>query len=205
MKAVLSSHNKKKIPELQRMLSAKIPTIELCLLDDVGIYDEPEETGSTFEENALLKARFGAIPGYYSFADDSGLEVDALDGRPGVYSARYAGEPCNDENNNRLLLSELEGIPAGKRTGRYVSVIACVTPSGEELLVRGTCEGEILFAPQGNGGFGYDPLFFVPELNKTFAEVTPEEKDAISHRGNAIRAFLDRYSDKIVEVTNADE
>ena len=205
MKAVLSSHNKKKIPELQRMLSERIPTIELCSLDDVGIYGEPEETGSTFEENALLKARFGAIPGYYSFADDSGLEVDALDGRPGVFSARYAGEPCNDENNNRLLLSELDGVPAERRTGRYVSVIACITPDGEELFVRGTCEGEILFAPRGNGGFGYDPLFFVPELNKTFAEVSAEEKDAISHRGNAIRAFLARYADKIVEVTNADE
>lgn len=205
MKAVLSSHNKKKIPEMQRMLSERIPTIELCLLDDIGIHDEPEETGETFEENALLKARFGAVPGYYSFADDSGLEVDALGGRPGVYSARYAGEPCNDENNNRLLLSELEGVSAERRTARYVSVIACVTPSGEELLVRGTCEGEILFSPRGTGGFGYDPLFFVPELNKTFAEVTPEEKDAISHRGNAIRAFLAQYADKIVEVPNADE
>ncbi len=205
MKAVLSSRNRKKIVELERMLRERIPTIELYSLDDVNISGEAEETGETFEENALIKARFGALRGYYAFADDSGLEVDALDGRPGVYSARYAGEPCNDENNNALLLSELKDVPAERRTGRYVSVIACITPSGEELLVRGTCEGEILFSPQGSGGFGYDPLFYVPVLNKTFAEVTPEEKDAVSHRGNAIRMFLDQYAERIVEVFDADK
>ena len=205
MKAVLSSRNRKKIIELERMLRERIPTIELYSLDDVGISGEAEETGETFEENALIKARFGALPGYYAFADDSGLEVDALGGRPGVYSARYAGEPCNDANNNRRLLSELSDVPKEGRTGRYVSVIACITPSGEELSVRGTCEGEILFSPKGNGGFGYDPLFYVPVLDKTFAEVTAEEKDAVSHRGNAVRAFLDLYADRIVEVIDAEE
>lgn len=205
MKAVLSSRNRKKIAELQRLLREKIPTIELYSLDDVGIEGDAVETGETFEENALIKAHFGARPGYYAFADDSGLEVDALDGRPGVYSARYAGEPCNDQNNNDLLLSELADVPREKRTGRYVSVIACVTPSGEEFFVRGTCEGEILFSPRGTGGFGYDPLFFVPLLNKTFAEVTAEEKDAVSHRGNAIRLFLEKYADKIVEVSDVDQ
>ncbi|MBO7762935.1 MAG: RdgB/HAM1 family non-canonical purine NTP pyrophosphatase [Clostridia bacterium] len=205
MKAVLSSRNKKKLLELQRILSERIPTIELYLLDDVGISGDAEETGETFEENALIKARFGAIPGYYAFADDSGLEVDALDGRPGVYSARYAGEPCNDENNNDLLLSEMRDVPREKRTGRYVSVIACVTPDGREFLARGTCEGEILFERRGQGGFGYDPLFYVPVLDKTFAEVTAEEKDAVSHRGNALRLFLDRYADKIVEVDNVNK
>ena len=205
MKAVLSSRNRKKIIELERMLRERIPTIQLFSLDDVGIIGEAEETGETFEENALIKARFGAIPGYYAFADDSGLEVDALDGRPGVYSARYAGEPCNDENNNARLLSELCDVPTEKRTGRYVSVIACITPDGEELSVRGTCEGRILTAPQGSGGFGYDPLFYVPLLDKTFAEVTAEEKDAVSHRGNAIRAFLDCYAEKFVEVEDAEQ
>ena len=205
MKAVLSSRNKKKLLELQRILRERIPTIELYSLDDVGIDGEAEETGETFEENALIKARFGSIPGYYAFADDSGLEVDALDGRPGVYSARYAGQPCNDENNNDLLLSELRDVPQEKRTGRYVSVIACVAPDGTEFLARGTCEGTLLFERRGKGGFGYDPLFYVPVLDKTFAEVTAEEKDAVSHRGNALRLFLDRYADKIVEVDDVNE
>lgn len=205
MKAVLASRNRKKLLELERMLRERIPTIELYSLDDVGIVGDAEETGATFEENALIKARFGAVPGYYAFADDSGLEVDALDGRPGVYSARYAGEPCNDENNNNLLLSELSGVPPKERTGRYVSVIACLTPSGEEFVARGTCEGELLTAPRGCGGFGYDPLFYVASLDKTFAEITAEEKDAISHRGNAMRAFLDQFSSKIVEVTDAEQ
>ncbi len=205
MKAVLASRNKKKIVEMERLLRERIPTIELFSLDDVGIDGEAEETGTTFEENALLKARFGAAPGRYSFADDSGLEVDALNGRPGVYSARYAGEPCDDAKNNARLLSELSGVEAEARTGRYVSVIACIDPLGNEFFVRGTCEGVILESPQGTGGFGYDPLFYVPELQKTFAEVTPEEKDSVSHRGKAIRAFLEKFSDRIVEVPDADK
>ena len=178
---------------------------EILSMKEAGVDMKVEEDGMTFEENALLKAEYCAIPGYYSFADDSGLEVDALDGRPGVFSARYAGEPCNDQNNNDLLLSELADVPAERRTGRYVSVIACVTPSGERYIARGTCEGVLLFEPRGNGGFGYDPLFYVPELAKTFAEVTPEEKDAVSHRGRAIRSFLEAYADKILEVENADK
>ena len=199
MKAILASHNKKKIVEMQRLLRLRIPGIELISPEEVGIFGEAVEDGTTFEENALLKAHYCARAGYYVFADDSGLEVDALDGRPGVYSARYAGEPCNDQNNNDLLLSEMRDVPAEKRTARYVSVIACVTPSGEELTARATCEGVMLFEPRGNGGFGYDPLFYVPELKKTFAEVTPEEKDAISHRGRAVRLFLDLHADKIRE------
>ena len=205
MKAVLASRNKKKILEMERMLRERIPSIELCSLDDVGISGEAEETGLTFEENALIKARFGAAPGRYSFADDSGLEVDYLDGRPGVFSARYAGEPCDDERNNARLLAELSGVPAERRTARYVSVIACICPDGEELLARGTCEGVMLESYRGNGGFGYDPLFFVPVLDKTFAEVTPEEKDAVSHRGNAIRQFLSLYAERIVEVADVNE
>ena len=205
MKAVLASRNRKKLLELERMLRERIPTIELYSLDDVGIVGDAEEPGATFEENALIKARFGAIPGYYAFADDSGLEVDALDGRPGVYSARYAGEPCNDENNNELLLSELRGVPRERRTGRYVSVSAGVSPNGEEFVARGACEGELLTAPRGCGGFGYDPLFFVASLDKTFAEITAEEKDAISHRGNSMRTFLDQFSSMIVEVSDAEQ
>lgn len=205
MKAVLASHNKKKIVELERLLKLRIPNITLVSPEEVGIVGEAVETGMTFEENAILKAEYCAVDGYYSFADDSGLEVDALDGRPGVFSARYAGEPCNDQNNNDLLLSELADVPAERRTGRYVSVIACITPTGERYIARGTCEGVLLFEPRGNGGFGYDPLFYVPELSKTFAQVTPEEKDAVSHRGRAVRKFLELYADKILEVEDADK
>ncbi len=206
MKAILSSRNKKKIAELYRILKDRLPDLELYSLDDVGIEGEAVEDGKTFEENALLKARFASKEGYYVFADDSGLEVDALGGRPGVYSARYAGEPCDDAKNNELLLFELKDVKKESRSARYVAVLACITPSGEELVVRGTCEGEILPTPsEGNGGFGYDPLFYVPMLGKTFAEVTAEEKDAISHRGNAIRLFLDRYIDKLRGADHADE
>ena len=189
MKAVLASHNKKKIEEIRRILSAFFPDVTLLSLEQVGVTGEIEETGETFEENALIKARAGAGSGRFSIADDSGLEVDALGGRPGVYSARYAGEPCDDAKNNALLLSELSGVPDAGRTGRYVSVIACICPDGQAFTVRGTCDGCILTAPRGTAGFGYDPLFFVPELQKTFAEATAEEKDSVSHRGRALRAF----------------
>ncbi len=189
MKAVLASHNKKKIEEIRRILSAFFPDVTLLSLEQVGVTGEIEETGETFEENALIKARAGAGAGRFSIADDSGLEVDALGGRPGVYSARYAGEPCDDAKNNALLLSELSGVPDTGRTGRYVSVIACICPDGQAFTVRGTCDGRILTAPRGTAGFGYDPLFFVPELQKTFAEATAEEKDSVSHRGRALRAF----------------
>ena len=174
-------------------------------MKEEGFTEDIEENGTTFYENAYIKANALKNEAWFAIADDSGLEVDALDGRPGVYSARYAGEPCNDANNNARLLSELSGVPAEGRTGRYVSVIACIDPSGNEFFVRGTCEGILLEEPRGNGGFGYDPLFYVPELGKTFAEVTPEEKDAVSHRGKAIRAFLKQFSDKIVEVPDADK
>ncbi len=193
MKLLLVSHNRKKLAELQRIFAELLPEVELLSVSELGLTDDIPETGMTFEENALQKARVGASLGYFAIADDSGLEVDALDGRPGVFSARYSGEPCDDERNNALLLKELTGVPAEKRGARYVSVIACVTPDGREMTVRGTCEGQILTDPIGNGGFGYDPLFFLPRLGKTFAEVTAAEKDQISHRGEAIRAFCKQY------------
>lgn len=197
MKAVLASHNKKKIEEMRRILTAEFPELNLFSLTDIGFFDEIPETGTTFEENALQKARAGASGEYYSIADDSGLEVDALGGRPGVYSARYAGEPCNDEKNNELLLRELASVPDEERTAHYVSVIACVSPSGRSFTVRGTCEGRILRERCGNGGFGYDPLFYVPKIGKTFAEATPAEKDSCSHRGEALSLFLKAFSDFI--------
>ena len=201
MKIVLASRNAKKIAEVRRIL-AEFPAlsdIEVLSLDDVGIYGEIEEDGTTFEENALIKARVGAVNGYIGLADDSGLEVDALDGAPGIYSARYAGEfggHASDEKNNELLLENLKNIPPEKRTGRYVAAIACVLPDGREFSVRGTSEGLIIDEYRGEGGFGYDPLFYFPQFDKTFAELTPEEKDSVSHRGRAMRLFaeeLKRY------------
>ena len=147
-----------------------------------------EETGTTFEENALLKARSGAKEGNMPcIADDSGLCVDALDGAPGVYSARFAGEHGNDAKNNQKLLDLLKDVPKECRTARFVSAVACVFPDGRELTVRGICEGLIGYMPKGENGFGYDPLFYRGE--RTFAEFTAAEKDAVSHRGNALRAL----------------
>jgi len=193
MKIVLASRNKKKKAELQTLLSQYIEGIEILSLDDVGIYGEIEEDGVTFEENALIKARVAAESGYIGVGDDSGLEVDALGGEPGVYSARYAGEHGDDEANNDLLLKNLED--KDDRRGRFVCCIACVFPEKygcEPIVVRGHVEGEILKERHGEGGFGYDPLFYFPQFDKTLAEVTPEEKNSVSHRGNAIKAFAER-------------
>ena len=195
MDFVLASRNKKKIAEIETILKASgLSEIRLLSLDDIGFKGEIEETGTTFEENAKIKAAAAAALGFIGIADDSGLEVDALGGRPGVYSARYAGEHANDEKNNLKLLKELQDLPADKRTARFVSVFALVCPSGESTLhdftVRGECEGVILTAPRGSGGFGYDPLFFLKSHDKTFAELTLEQKNTVSHRGAALRQFV---------------
>ena len=195
MKIVLASRNKKKIGELRAILSEYIEGIEILSLDDVGIYGEIEEDGDTFEHNALIKARVAATSGYIGVGDDSGLEVDALGGAPGVYSARYAGEHGDDEANNDLLLKNLEG--KSDRSARFVCCIACVFPEKygyEPIVVRGNVEGEIICERRGVGGFGYDPLFYFPEFDKTLAEVTPEEKNKVSHRANAIKAFAEELS-----------
>jgi len=195
MKIVLASRNKHKIGELQTLLSEYIHDIEILSLDDVGIHGEIEENGDTFEQNALIKARVAASSGYIGVGDDSGLCVDALGGEPGVYSARYAGEHGNNEANNDLLLKNLEG--KSDRTARFVCCIACVFPESygyDPLTVRGEVEGQILRNLQGAGGFGYDPLFYVPALGKTLAEVTPTEKNSVSHRGNAIKNLAEELS-----------
>lgn len=193
MRIVLASRNKKKKAELQTLLSQYVKGIEILSLDDVGIFGEIEEDGVTFEENALIKARVAATSGYIGVGDDSGLEVDALGGAPGVYSARYAGEHGDDEANNDLLLKNLED--KADRSGRFVCCIACVFPENygfEPIVVRGYVEGEILRERHGEGGLGYDPLFYFPQFGKTLAEVSPEEKNTVSHRGNAIKAFAER-------------
>lgn len=187
MDFLIATHNMKKRDELQRILSPL--GVRVLTADEAGVdLTDVEETGTTFEENALLKARSGCKEGKMPcIADDSGLCVDALDGAPGVYSARFAGEHGNDDKNNEKLLSLLSDVPPEKRTARFVSTVACVFPDGRELVVRGECEGKIGYEKRGENGFGYDPLFYVGE--RTFAEFTPEEKDAVSHRGNALRAL----------------
>lgn len=187
MDFLIATHNMKKRDELQRILSPL--GVHVLTADEAGVdLTDVEETGTTFEENALLKARSGCKEGKMPcIADDSGLCVDALDGAPGVYSARFAGEHGNDDKNNQKLLSLLSDVPPEKRTARFVSTVACVFPDGRELVVRGECEGKIGYEKRGENGFGYDPLFYVGE--RTFAEFTPEEKDAVSHRGNALRAL----------------
>ncbi len=194
MKIVLASRNKKKKLELEALLSQYIDNIEILSLDDVGIYGEIEEDGETFEENALIKAHVAAKSGYIGVGDDSGLCVDALGGAPGVYSARYAGGHGDDEANNDLLLENLEG--KSDRRAQFVSCIACVFPEKygiEPFTVRGCVDGEIISERHGTGGFGYDPIFYYPPFDKTLAEVTSEEKNSVSHRANAIRAFAEKF------------
>ena len=186
---VLASHNPKKIRELQGLFDTLLDgAVTVRSLSDIGYTEEIPETGDLFVENALQKALAITGLGYVAVADDSGLEVDALDGAPGVYSARYAGEPCDNAKNNEKLLAALASTPDEARTARFRSVIVCLFPDGRAPIVAdGACEGVILREPRGDGGFGYDPLFYTPALGKTFAEATAAEKDSVSHRGVAMR------------------
>ena len=188
MRTIIATHNYKKLAELSRIL--KPLGIDAITDAEAGIaLKEVEETGTTFEENAFLKAAAACKQsGMPAIADDSGLEVDALNGAPGVFSARYAGEGATDADRNRKLLRELENIPEEKRTARFVSVICCIFPDGSRVTARGECKGRIGYSPVGENGFGYDPLFMVEE-GRSYAELSSEEKDAISHRGNALRLF----------------
>lgn len=186
MRAVLASHNKKKIAELQTILGDL--GVEVISQSEAGVDIEVEETGTTFEENARLKAHaVMEATGLPAIADDSGLSVDALNGAPGVYSARYGGPGLDDTGRWQLLLKNMEGEE--NRACRFVCVICCAFPGGGEVLARGECPGVLAHAPQGEGGFGYDPIFYLPQLDKTMAQLTPQEKNSISHRGNALREF----------------
>lgn len=192
MKLVLASKNKKKLVELNDILSQL--GIEVCSEADAGVDIEVEEIGTTFEENSLLKAKaVMEASGMPAIADDSGLCVDALNGAPGVYSARYGGEGLDDTGRCKLLLENMKGqMP---RTAKFVSVITCCFPNGDVITARGECPGTIAFAPMGEGGFGYDPVFFLTQLKKTFAQLTAEEKNAISHRGRALELFKAKLED----------
>ena len=185
-KLIAASNNKNKLREFEAILGGRYRIVSMR---EAGIDAEIDETGTTFEENALIKASYVMqATGCAAIADDSGLEVDALGGAPGVYSARYCGWHGDDEANNDLLLANLAGVPA-PRTARYVAAIALVRPGMEPVVRRGTCEGEILKERRGNGGFGYDPLFLC-ETGETFAEISMEKKNEISHRRRGIEAVL---------------
>ena len=187
MRVALASGNEKKRAEILAILAGL--DVELVPMTELGVAS-PEETGETFEANALLKARAVVeATGLPAIADDSGLEVDALDGRPGVRSARYAGEDATDADNNAKLLAELDGVAPHERTARFVCAAALVTPDGDERVVRGLMEGYIIDEPRGERGFGYDPLFISAGEQRTNAQLPPEEKDARSHRGAAFRAL----------------
>lgn len=196
MKFVLASHNRKKLAEMQEILREL--GVEVVLQSDVGLDLEPEENGTTFAENAAIKAMaVMQASGLPAIADDSGLCVDALNGAPGVYSARYGGPGLDDVGRYRLLLENMRGQL--DRRCRFVSAICCCFPNGDRVEARGECPGTLAYAPKGEDGFGYDPIFFVPALKKTFAELSPAEKNAISHRGNALTAFrekLEQYLNK---------
>ena len=196
MKLVLASKNAKKLAEMNDILSHL--GVEVCSEADAGVDVEVEETGTTFEENSLLKAKaVMEASGLAAIADDSGLCVDCLGGAPGVWSARYGGEGLDDAARYRMLLENMRGQLT--RAAKFVSVITCCFPNGDVLTARGECPGTIAYAAMGTGGFGYDPVFFVPELKKTFAQMTAEEKNAVSHRGKALEAFkvkLEEYLNK---------
>ena len=189
---LLATHNAHKVEEFRAILATLTggdkESYRVLSFRDVPDIPDVEETGSTFSENALLKAEAGAKLGYVTVADDSGLAVDALGGAPGIFSARYAGGHGDDDANNKKLLSEMDG--AADRQAHYVCAIACVFPDGRRFTVEGTCEGEILTSPRGKGGFGYDPLFFVPDAGMTFAEMPADEKNARSHRTAALKRFV---------------
>ena len=196
MKFVLATHNPGKLKEMGAILARF--GMEVVSPKDLGPTVDVEETGTTFAENAMLKAKaICAAAKLPAIADDSGLCVDALNGGPGVYSARYGGEGLDDNGRYMLLLNSMRGQPT--RAAHFACAIACAFPNGDTLTAEGRCDGTIAFAPMGEGGFGYDPVFFVPGLKKTFAQLTPEEKNAISHRGKALEAFkvrLEKYLNK---------
>lgn len=201
MKVVLASKNPHKLVEISK-ITEKFG-FELVLESDVGVDIDVEETGSTFEENSFLKAEaVMKATGLPALADDSGIAVDALNGEPGIYSARYGfDESLDDRGRLNLLLKNTENVPDDKRQAKFVCVITLVTPQGQTIQARGEVHGMLLRAPAGENGFGYDPIFYYPPFGKSLAQVSPEEKNRVSHRANALRVFYEKlkeagYADK---------
>ena len=201
MKVVLASKNKHKLQEISK-ITEKFG-IELVLQSELGVDIDVEETGTTFEENSLLKAdAVMKATGLPALADDSGIAVDALNGEPGIYSARYGfDDSLDDWGRLLLLLKNTEHVPDGQRQAQFVCVITMVTPAGQMIQARGEIHGELLRAPRGENGFGYDPIFYYPPLGKSTAELSPEEKNQVSHRANALKLF----SEKMKEAGYADK
>ncbi|MGE0430880.1 MAG: RdgB/HAM1 family non-canonical purine NTP pyrophosphatase [Planctomycetota bacterium] len=192
---VVGSMNPDKAAEIRAMLGASGLPMEVVSLADCNVTSDVDETGTTFEANAILKAtQYAAATGRLTMADDSGLCVDALDGEPGVYSARWAGPGCNYADNNRKLLAALDGKPLAERGAHFICTIACALPDRIAFTVVGRVDGVIATAPRGDRGFGYDPLFIWEPLDRTFAEMSPEQKNGISHRALALRAFRERLA-----------
>lgn len=192
MKIIAATKNKNKLREFGEILKG----FEIISQEEAGVDIDVEETGTTFEENSYLKAKaIYDITGITTIADDSGLCVDALNGEPGVYSARYGGEGYDDKGRVQLLLKNMKNVPDKERTARFVCVITLVGDEGV-LTARGECEGRIDYEPKGENGFGYDPVFYVDRFEKTLAEVTPEEKNSISHRGKALKIFAEKLNKK---------
>ena len=200
---LLGTSSEKKIAELKEIFAGL--SVTLVTPAELGLTLDPEETGTTFEANARLKARaFAAASGLPALADDSGLEVDALGGEPGVYSKRYAGPNATDADRIAFLLGKLDGVPEAQRTARFRCVMALATPEEELGTAGGTCEGRIGFEPRGTNGFGYDPIFVLPERGRTMAELPSAEKHAISHRGRAggaARGLIQRWITSSAPVT----
>ena len=197
MRVLVASRNAKKLEEMRRILAGHLTSVEIVGLDDVAPFDEPVEDEPTFEGNALLKARAGvAATGLPTIADDSGLCVDALNGMPGVLSARWSGPPKDDDRNNELLLAQLADVPDERRTAHFTCAVALVHPDGRELVVEGRMDGTVIREVRGSGGFGYDVLFVADEQpGRTTAELSREDKDAISHRGRALRELAPLVAD----------
>ena len=190
MKLIFATGNENKMREIREILAGR--GYEILSMKEAGIDIDVEENGKTFSENALIKARaISEASGELVLADDSGLEIDALGGEPGIYSARYMGHDTSYVEKNNNLIQRLEGVPDEKRTARFVCAMAAVFPNGREEVVVGTMEGRIGYEIAGENGFGYDPIFYLPEYGKTSAEISPEEKNAISHRGKALRAIAE--------------
>lgn len=193
---LLASGNAKKVVELRRLVEGAGLSLEVVGLKDVERYDEPAETGATFEENALIKARAGhRVTGLPTLGDDSGIEVDVLNGMPGVRSARWAGPKASDKDNLDLLLRQISDVEPERRRGRFVCAVAYVDAGGREHVLRRTMEGVVVEKGRGKNGFGYDPAFVTDGQTLTNGELSPEEKDAISHRGQAVRAILPLLAD----------
>ena len=201
MKVVLASKNKHKLVEISKITERF--NIELVLQSELGVDIDVEENGTTFEENSLIKAKaVMEATGLPALADDSGIAVDALNGEPGIYSARYGfDDSLDDWGRLQLLLKNTEHVPDGQRQAQFVCVITMITPEGKIIQARGEIHGELLREPKGENGFGYDPIFYYPPMGKSTAEMTPEDKNQVSHRANALRVFYEKlkeagYADK---------